>query len=131
MGFALDEGCEQPIDPGAAFPSRAIVEKKTLYVPDFSLTELLEIDRRVMTPVDIEDRFRAPDGNVYHVDPIATRFGPLRPAVGLAGYRTPLDGLFLSGASTHPSAGICGVPGQQAAKAVLKSLRGHPFGRRR
>jgi len=91
----------------------------------------LEIDRRVMTPVDIEARFRAPDGNVYHVDPVATRFGPLRPAAGLAGYRTPVDGLFLSGASTHPSAGICGVPGQQAAKAVLKSLRSHSFGRRR
>jgi phytoene dehydrogenase-like protein len=90
-----------------------------------------EIDRRVMSPVDIEKRFRAPDGNVYHVDPISTRFGPLRPAVGLAGYRTPVDGLFLSGASTHPSAGICGVPGQQAAKAVLKSLRGRSFGRKR
>jgi phytoene dehydrogenase-like protein len=91
----------------------------------------LAIDSRVMTPVDIEERFRAPDGNVYHVDPVATRFGPLRPAVGLAGYRTPVDGLFLSGASTHPSAGICGVPGQQAARAVLKSLRGRPFGRTR
>jgi GAF domain-containing protein len=37
----------QPIDLGAGFPSRAIVEKKTLHVPDFSLTELPEIDWRV------------------------------------------------------------------------------------
>jgi phytoene dehydrogenase-like protein len=83
----------------------------------------LAIARRVMTPIDIAERFRAPDGNVYHVDPVATRFGPLRPAAGLAGYRSPVDGLFLSGASTHPSAGICGVPGQQAARSVLRSLR--------
>ena len=83
----------------------------------------LAIARRVMTPVDIAERFRVPDGNVYHVDPIATRFGPLRPAAGFAGYRSPVDGLFLSGASTHPSAGICGVPGQQAARSVLRSLR--------
>ncbi|GAA5158511.1 NAD(P)/FAD-dependent oxidoreductase [Pseudonocardia eucalypti] len=83
----------------------------------------LEIDRQVMTPPDFERRFRAPDGNVYHVDPTATRFGPLRPAAGLAGYRSPVDGLFLSGGGTHPSAGICGVPGQQAAKAVLRTLR--------
>jgi phytoene dehydrogenase-like protein len=83
----------------------------------------LAIARRVMTPVDIAERFRAPDGNVYHVDPIATRFGPLRPAAGLAGYRTPVDGLFVSGASTHPSAGICGVPGKQAARSVLRTLR--------
>jgi phytoene dehydrogenase-like protein len=87
----------------------------------------LEIDRQVMTPPDFEERFRAPDGNVYHVDPTATRFGPLRPAAGFAGYRTPVDGLFLSGGGTHPSAGICGVPGQQAAKAVLRSLRGGTF----
>jgi phytoene dehydrogenase-like protein len=84
----------------------------------------LEIDRQVMTPVDFEERFRSPNGNVYHVDPTATRFGPLRPAAGFAGYRTPVDGLFLSGGGTHPSAGICGVPGQQAARAVLRDLRG-------
>jgi phytoene dehydrogenase-like protein len=84
----------------------------------------LEIDRQVMTPPRFEERFRAPDGNVYHVDPTATRFGPLRPAAGFAGYRTPVDGLFISGGGTHPSAGICGVPGQQAARTVLRSLRG-------
>ena len=123
-----------PVDPTTPWPDLAaptaekVLQQCGKYID--GLTEL-EIDRRVMTPVDIEKRFRAPDGNVYHVDPIATRFGPLRPAVGVAGYRTPVEGLFLSGASTHPSAGICGVPGQQAAKAVLKSLRGRPFGRRR
>jgi phytoene dehydrogenase-like protein len=84
----------------------------------------LEIDRQVMTVPDFERRFRAPDGNVYHVDPTATRFGPLRPAAGLAGYRTPVPGLYLSGGGTHPSAGICGIPGQQAARAVLRDLRG-------
>ncbi|CQD18032.1 dehydrogenase [Mycobacterium lentiflavum] len=85
----------------------------------------LQVDRRQQSPPDLAARFRSPDGNVYHVDPVATRFGPLRPAPGFAGYRTPVDGLFLSGAGTHPSAGICGVPGQQAARAVLRTLRGN------
>lgn len=85
--------------------------------------EELEIDRQVMTPPKFEKRFRAPDGNVYHVDPTATRFGPLRPAAGLAGYKTPVDGLFISGGGTHPSAGICGVPGKEAAKVAIRSLR--------
>jgi phytoene dehydrogenase-like protein len=80
------------------------------------------IDRQVMTPAKFEQRFRSPDGNVYHVDPTATRFGPLRPAHGLAGYRAPIQGLFLSGAGTHPSAGICGVPGRQAARVALRAL---------
>jgi phytoene dehydrogenase-like protein len=83
----------------------------------------LQLDRRHQSPPDLAARFRSPDGNVYHVDPVATRFGPLRPAAGFAGYRTPVDGLFISGAGTHPSAGICGVPGQQVASTVLRSLR--------
>ncbi|TAM65647.1 NAD(P)/FAD-dependent oxidoreductase [Mycobacterium sp.] len=83
----------------------------------------LQIGRRQQSPEDLAAHFRSPDGNVYHVDPVATRFGPLRPAPGFAGYRTPVDGLFISGAGTHPSAGICGIPGQQAARAVLRTLR--------
>jgi phytoene dehydrogenase-like protein len=82
----------------------------------------LEIARQVMTPPDFADRFRVPDGNVYHVDPTAMRFGPLRPAVGFAGFASPIDGLILSGGGMHPSAGICGIPGKLAAEAALKQL---------
>ena len=85
--------------------------------------EDLEIARRPLTPYDLEQRFRAPSGNVYHVDPIITRFGPARPAIGLAGYATPVPGLFLSGSGTHPIAGINGMPGMNAAKAVITALR--------
>ncbi len=52
-GLQTELGSPQPIEPGAGFPSRAIVEKKTLHVPDFSLTELPEIDRRVHETYDI------------------------------------------------------------------------------
>jgi phytoene dehydrogenase-like protein len=86
----------------------------------------LEIARQVMTPPKFEERFSVPDGNVYHVDPTALRFGPLRPAVGLASFSSPVDGLFLSGGGMHPSAGICGVPGKLAAAAALKHLHGAP-----
>ena len=86
----------------------------------------LEIARQVMTPPDFAARFRVPDGNVYHVDPTATRFGPLRPAVGFSGYTSPVEGLILSGGGMHPSAGICGVPGKLAADAALAALRRAP-----
>jgi len=86
----------------------------------------LEITRQVMTPTDFASRFRVPDGNVYHVDPTATRFGPLRPAVGFSGFTSPLEGLILSGGGMHPSAGICGVPGKLAAEAALAALRRAP-----
>jgi phytoene dehydrogenase-like protein len=83
----------------------------------------LEIARRTLTPHDLETRFGAPDGNVYHVDPIITRFGPSRPAMGLGGYKTPVPGLYLSGSGTHPIAGINGMPGMNAAKTLIKALK--------
>jgi phytoene dehydrogenase-like protein len=85
--------------------------------------EELEIARRPLAQPDIAERFFAIDGNVYHVDPIITRFGPRRPAPGLAGYRTPVPGLFLSGSGTHPIAGINGLPGKNAAETMIKYLR--------
>ncbi len=85
--------------------------------------DTFEIARRTLTPKGLEERFRAPQGNVYHVDPIVTRFGPLRPALGLAGYKIPVEGLYLSGSGTHPIAGINGMPGMNAAKTLIKDLK--------
>lgn len=80
----------------------------------------LEIDRAVLGGPDIEERFNAPAGNVYHVDPLITRFGPLKPAPGLGAYKTPIDGLYLSGAGTHPVGGVCALPGKLAAQTALR-----------
>jgi phytoene dehydrogenase-like protein len=88
----------------------------------FEGLEDLEIARRPLAQPDIEARFWAIDGNVYHVDPVITRFGPLKPARGLAGYDTPVAGLFLTGSGTHPVAGISGMPGQNCARRVLQVL---------
>jgi phytoene dehydrogenase-like protein len=82
--------------------------------------EELEIGRRALALPDIEERFHAIDGSVYHVDPILTRFGPAKPALGFGGYKTPVPGLFLTGSGTHPVAGISGMPGQNAAKTMIK-----------
>lgn len=85
--------------------------------------EELQVYSRVRMLPDIEERFFAQDGSVYHVDPLITRFGPNKPAVGFAGYSTPVPGLFLTGSGTHPVAGISGMPGQNAAKTMLKLFR--------
>jgi phytoene dehydrogenase-like protein len=83
----------------------------------------LEIGRAVLSTPDLEERFHAIDGNVYHVDSVLQRFGPLRPAAGFGSYATPVPGLFLTGAGTHPTGGICGIPGQLAARTVVRSLK--------
>jgi phytoene dehydrogenase-like protein len=83
----------------------------------------LEIDRSVLGGPELEERFNAPHGNVYHVDPLLLRFGPLRPAMGFGTYKTPVPGLYLSGAGTHPTGGLCGLPGKLAAETVLREGR--------
>jgi phytoene dehydrogenase-like protein len=45
----------------------------------------------------------------------------LRPTASL--YRTPVDGLFLCGASTPPGGGVHGMAGFHAAQAALRNLR--------
>ena len=82
----------------------------------------MQVAVRPLVLPDIEERFWAIDGSVYHVDPTISRFGPNKPVAGFAGYKTPVDGLYLTGSGTHPVAGISGMPGQNAARTMLKHL---------
>lgn len=70
----------------------------------------------------LEARTRVPNGNPYYVDLLLARSGPLRPALGLGGYRTPVPGLFLTGGGTHPGPSVSGIPGQLAARKALESI---------
>lgn len=86
--------------------------------------ESLEIGRRVFSAPELEERFNVPDGNVYHVEPVGVRFGALRPAQGFGAYETPVPGLWITGAGTHPTGGISGLPGKNAAQALIKRFQG-------
>jgi phytoene dehydrogenase-like protein len=39
--------------------------------------------------------------------------------LGMGQYQTHLDNLYMCGAGTHPGGGVSGLPGQNAAKAIL------------
>jgi phytoene dehydrogenase-like protein len=47
----------------------------------------------------------------------------MRPVGGWAQYRTPITGLYLCGAGTHPGGGITGRPGSNAAREILSDVR--------
>ena len=47
------------------------------------------------------------------------QLGPGRPTAALSNHRTPVAGLYVSGAGTYPAGGISGTPGRRAAKRVL------------
>ncbi len=44
-----------------------------------------------------------------------------RPVLGHGSYRSPIQGLWMCGAGTHPGGGVTGAPGHNAAKAILRS----------
>ena len=46
----------------------------------------------------------------------------LRPIPGAAQYKTPVTGLYMCGAGTHPGGGMTGIPGKNAAHEVLKNI---------
>ncbi|GAC1325465.1 MAG: NAD(P)/FAD-dependent oxidoreductase [Mycobacteriales bacterium] len=73
----------------------------------------------VQTPLDLERELGLRRGNVMHVEMGLDQMFAYRPLPELAGYRTPLDGLYLTGASTHPGGGVFGASGRSAARVVL------------
>jgi beta-carotene ketolase (CrtO type) len=82
------------------------------------------VEREVTGPSDWEQRLGNPAGNPNHLDMTIDQLFSLRPAAGFARYRTPIQGLYLSGAGTHPGGGVHGMPGKLAAAAVLADGRG-------
>jgi phytoene dehydrogenase-like protein len=79
--------------------------------------------RQVITPLDLEHDFGLTGGHILHGEPALDQLFSMRPVLGWAQYRTPLAGLYLCGAGTHPGGGVTGGPGQNAAREILKDLK--------
>ena len=71
------------------------------------------------TPSELASQFGSSGGHWHHVDLNLAQAAMLRPVAGAAQYRTPIEGLYLCGAGTHPGGGITGLPGYHAAQRVL------------
>ena len=48
--------------------------------------------------------------------------GYFRPVAGWSSYRTPIDGLYQTGACTHPGGSVSGLPGRNCAEVLLRDL---------
>jgi phytoene dehydrogenase-like protein len=79
--------------------------------------------RQVITPADLENVYGLTGGHPLHGEPSLDQLFTMRPVLGWAQYRAPIDGLFLCGAGTHPGGGLSGGPGQNAARAIVKALK--------
>ena len=92
----------------------------TEHFPD--LPSLIE-HRQVVTPLDMERLMGLTGGHALHGDMSPDQLLFLRPVRGYANYRTPIDGLYLCGAGTHPGGGVSGANGRNAAREVLRDAK--------
>jgi phytoene dehydrogenase-like protein len=112
-----------PSDPGA--PDDSIVElmeeRIEAFAPGFRSTVLA---RTVRPPRRLErENASLVGGDLGGGSAQLDQQLIFRPAPELFRYRTPLAGLYVAGASTHPGPGVHGVSGAGAARAVLADAR--------
>jgi phytoene dehydrogenase-like protein len=88
------------------------------YAPGFKASV---IDRQVLSPVDIEEKFNLTGGNIFQGAMSLNKLFMFRPAAGFANYRTPIKHLYLCGSAAHPGGGVMGAPGWNAAREMLKA----------
>lgn len=74
-------------------------------------------DRQVLGPPDVEDRIGLTGGHIFQGELLPDQMWDRRFAA-----RTPVPGLYLCGAATHPGGSVMGVNGRNAAMAVLADL---------
>jgi phytoene dehydrogenase-like protein len=90
------------------------------YAPN--LKELI-VARQVITPLDLEETYGLSGGHIHHGEQSLDQFFAFRPVIGWARYRTPIKGLYLCGAGTHPGGGVTGGPGANAAREIIKDFK--------
>ncbi len=73
----------------------------------------------IQSPLDLERNVGFRRGNIMHLDMSLDQMFMFRPLPELSDYRTPVPGLYLTGASTHPGGGVCGASGRNTAQIVL------------
>jgi phytoene dehydrogenase-like protein len=110
--YALKEGWET----GKPKLLAAIMAQLEAYAPGIGR---LVRHAELLTPVDIEARYRMPGGHWHHGELQADQMLFSRPVSGWSGYDTPIEGLYLAGAGSHPGGGISGAPGLNAARRVM------------
>jgi phytoene dehydrogenase-like protein len=90
------------------------------YAPNFKRSV---IHRQVLSPLDLERRFGLTGGNIFQGAMTLSQLFFLRPMAGYADYRSPIKGLYLCGAATHPGGGVMGACGYNAAREILRDGR--------
>ena len=105
-------------DSGQRF-GESLIDLVSEYAPN--LRDAI-VDWTLLTPEDIEDRIGLTDGNIRHIDMVPQQMMSRRPLPHWSSYRTPVRGLYMCGAGTHPGGEVTGAPGHNAAHVIMEDL---------
>lgn len=112
--YELAEGSWE--DQREAFGDRC-VQVLARYAPNVPGAVL---HRQVLTPVDLERVYGLTGGNIFQGAMSLGQLYSLRPVASWADHRTPVRGLYLCGAASHPGGGVMGACGRNAAAEILR-----------
>jgi phytoene dehydrogenase-like protein len=100
--------------------AKKVIRAVEAYAP--GLGDLVE-HVEVLTPKDLEERFGLLGGSIAQGELAPDQLFSFRPIPNYGNYRTPIKGLYLCGAGTHPGGGVMGIPGRNASTVVMKDAR--------
>ena len=102
---ARDQICERAIDTIAQYAPR--------------IREQI-VHKEFLTPSDLEQDYLVTGGHWHHGEFAIDQMLMMRPTYEAAQYSTPIPGLFLCGAGSHPGGDIMGGAGHNAAHEILR-----------
>ncbi|MBP85803.1 MAG: amine oxidase [Planctomycetaceae bacterium] len=79
--------------------------------------------RQVLSPLDLERTFCLTGGNIMQGAMHFHQLYCFRPVAGWSDHRSPIRGLYLCGAASHPGGGVMGACGKNAAEEILRDYR--------
>jgi phytoene dehydrogenase-like protein len=80
--------------------------------------------RQVIGPWEMEREYGLVGGCIHLGDLTLDQLFAWRPLPGYADYRTPVRGLYLASAGTHPGGGVMGAAARNAAREIVRDVRG-------
>jgi phytoene dehydrogenase-like protein len=82
------------------------------------------VHHEVLAPPDLERIFGLEGGSIFQGEQGLDQMAFMRPSPLLSQYATPVHGLYLCGAGTHPGGGVMAACGHNAAQRILRDRAG-------
>ena len=93
-----------------------VVETLERYAPGIRQQCLYQ---ELLTPQDLESTHHVTGGHWHHTEFALDQLLMMRPTYEAGQYQTPIPGLYLCSAGSHPGGGVMGAAGHNAAQEIL------------